>query len=207
MTAANPFDTKFNRETMAVEVIDTRNPSGKAVACFSIDVYGFGTQAKAEAHADSLRHDELMNQQPATPDPEPTAPAVPMPAEWTTPKFTFGQTVYVKHTYNDPMVVVGLRYAPYKHIENPIWYYQLSEIKPWRRDLTSLFNGFAYAGPETDEEEISAIPWCDECREAVSAHSVKSTTGNDMETAQACELHFCDECYRMYYADEADKAA
>lgn len=68
--AANPYDTKLNRATMAIEVIDTR--TGKVVDFFFVDAGGAQTQA--DARADALWHAELL----AAPQVElsPAAPAL-----------------------------------------------------------------------------------------------------------------------------------
>lgn len=134
------------------------------------------------------------------------------PDGWAASKFQLGQTVFVEGTDNEPYVVVGLRYAPYRHLGTPIWYYQLSEIGD--RDLTTLFNGTSYGGPDTEERELSAEPFpipgqiClglqHPCGKPAT-HWFIEYTGDDWETRRSVEIAYCPSCFQE--ALEIERAA
>jgi hypothetical protein len=83
--AVNPFDTQFNRDLRAVEVVDTRNPGERPVAVF--DTADGNAYGLAQARADELWRAELVARDAAQLA-EPVVAVGPAPAEQPAPTFT-----------------------------------------------------------------------------------------------------------------------
>lgn len=117
---------------------------------------------------------------------------------WADPKFSLGEKVFIQNSDNASGIIVGMRYAPYRHLITPVWYYQIG----MPRNLTSLFNGAH--GHEIAEEELSACPWpigdhkCDgvqhSCKKP-ACYCDPQWTGSDYETRREVDLFYCPECW------------
>jgi hypothetical protein len=130
---------------------------------------------------------------------------VPVPDSWSAPQFQFGQTVYIEGTDNDPYLIVGMRFAYYRFVDQKVWNYTLSGPK----DTSSVIQVTPYT--EVEEDAIRAEPWPIEGElcpgldgqpcEKPAAYWYRTVMGEDADSSVYAA--YCPDCYARVLQKES----